>query len=295
MWFLFVVITSLFNCAYYFGNQTAKVSPNVFMFYRGAVPALFLLPFLPFITYVDAWQFYVLCILQGLVISFIDYRDFKAMRTWGAEAVSSLHPISIGAVFLLWLMIKPIILINYLDDLWRLGGIVATLGGIIYATASFQKSEHSKQMLQYLWPYFLGAALCDVINKLCMSYVVKETVSSASCLYIMITGAVVAMLNLIIYVRNNNKINELYNFSNLKYSFLILLLIGSMVSKNFAMYNVSNPSFVSATLYLYIVWIMLVGKVLQKLGKSGNYHILDRKKVVILLVCVIGLVLLDNK
>lgn len=294
MWFLFVVITSLFNCAYYFGNQMAKVSPNVFMFYRGAVTCLFLLPCLPFITYIGAWQFYVLCILQGFVISFIDYRNFKAMRTWGAEAVSSLHPISIGAVFLLWLMIKPIILIDYLGDLWRFGGIVIALGGIIYATASFQKSEHSKQMLQYLWPYFLGAALCDVINKLCMSYVVKETIASASCLYIMITGVVVAILNLIIYIKNNGKINKLYDLSNLKYSLWILLLIGSMVSKNFAMYNVSNPSFVSATLYLYIIWIMIAGKVMRMCGRNKGYITINRGKALILLACAVLLVLLDN-
>lgn len=295
MWFLFVIITSLFNCAYYFGNQIAKLSPNVFMFYRGAVPALLLLPFLPVVTYVASWQFYAFCVLQGFVIAFIDYRNFYAMRKWGAEAVSSLHPLSIGAVFLLWLLIKPSVMTGYVDNCWRFLGIILALSGVIYATFSFQKSAQSRQMLHYLWPYFLGAALCDVLNKQCMSYVTQEQLMFASYFYIMITGAVVASFNLMVFIKNGNKINELYKLSNLKYSPIILLLIGSMASKNIAMFQVSNPSFVSATMYLYIVWIMLVGQILRKFGKDGKYRSLERKKVFILLLCAVALVLLDNK
>lgn len=295
MWFLFVIITSLFNCAYYFGNQVAKVTPNVFMFYRGAVPALILLPFLPFVKYVDAWQFYALCVFQGFVIAFIDYRNFRAMRKWGAEMVSSLHPLSIGVVFILWILIKPSILLNYTENLWHFGGIIIALLGIIYATVSFQRSFEGRQILKYLWPYFLGAALCDVTNKLCMSFVTSEFVTYASYFYIMITGGVVAVFNFVIYVKNNNKISLLCKHSNLKYSLIILLLMGSMASKNFAMFEVSNPSFVSATLYLYIIWIMLVGQMLYKYGKVSKYRTLERKKVLVLLICAVALVLLDNK
>lgn len=295
MWLGFVILCSLFNCAYYFGNQAAKVTPNIFMFYRGAVPALLLLPFLPFITYVCVWQFYVLCVIQGLVIAFIDYRNYNAMQKWGAETVASLHPLGIGIVFMLWLLLKPQIFINYTENLYRFGGICLALAGIIYATISFQKSENSKKLLSYLWPFFLMSALCDIINKQCMSYVTSEYLSSASYLYIMITGAAVAIINLIIFVENKGKINELYKPVNLKYSPIILLLIGSMVSKNFAMYAVDNPSFVTATLYLYIVWIMLVGKMLNKHGRKSKFRKLEGKKVFILLICAVSLALLDNK
>jgi len=295
MWLGFVILCSLFNCAYYFGNQIAKVTPNVFMFYRGAVPALLLLPFLPFVTWVDAWQFYVLCVIQGLVIAFIDYRNYSAMQKWGAEMVASLHPLSIGVVFILWLLLKPYIFINYTDNLYRFGGICLALIGIIYATISFQKSENSKQLLRYLWPFFIMSALCDIINKQCMSYVTSEYLSSASYLYIMITGAIVAITNLIQYIKNKSKINELYKPINLKYSLIILLLMGSMVSKNFAMYAVDNPSFVTATLYLYIVWIMLVGNILNMCGRKSKFRKLEARKVFILLICAVGLALLDNK
>ncbi|MBR1600567.1 MAG: hypothetical protein IJ677_03215, partial [Alphaproteobacteria bacterium] len=254
-----------------------------------------LLPFIPLLSYVTAWQFYFLCIIQGLIISFIDYRNFKAIQTWGAEAVSSLHPFSVFVVFLLWLMLNPEIMINYTDNLWRFTGIIFSLSGIIYAVSSLKKSVIGRDLLIYLCPYFLGAALCDVINKLCMSYVGNKSLLSASCIYIVITGLVVTIVNTLIFIKNNNKINEIFKYVNLKYSLLVILLIGSMISKNFAMFDVSNPSFVSATLYLYIIWIMLTGKILQKYGKFNKYCALDYKKVFILLICAVCLVLLDNK
>lgn len=294
MWFVYVVLASFWASVYYFGNQIAKVTPNVFMIYRGAMPVLFLLPFLPWVTYIPIWQFYALCILQGAIIAFADYRNFKAMRTWGAEAVSALHPLGIGAVFILWILIKPKILLGYMDDLWHFGGIILALCGIIYSVVSFKKSSQSKQILQYLQPFFIAVAFIDVINKQCMSYVDTDLLPYASYFYIMITGAVVAIVNLFLYMKNSGKIKTLFDLSNLKYSLIIVLLIFYMISKNYAIFAVSNPSFVTATLYLYIIWIMIAGQVMRMYGKNEGYITINRGKAFILLACTVLLVLLDN-
>ena len=294
MWFIYVIISSFFVCAYYFGNQIAKLTPNVFMFYRGFAPVLLLLPFLPFMTMIPVWQFYAFCVLQGLVIAYIDYRNFRAMHVWGAEAVSSLHPLGIGIVFVMWLLLKPHNIVFYAENLWLFMGIISALGGIIYATASFRYSHRSNKLIKYLVPYFLVAALCDIINKQCMSYVSSELLPYASYFYILITGAVVALINLTIYIKNNNKIKDLYVIKNLKYMPLIALLVGSMACKNFAMFQVSNPAFVTATLYLYIILIMIIGSVLEKYGKGTKFRIIERKKAILLLICAVSLVLLER-
>ncbi|MBQ8482093.1 MAG: hypothetical protein IJ532_06120 [Alphaproteobacteria bacterium] len=294
MWFLYVVLASFWATVYYFGNQIANITPNVFMIYRGAIPALLLLPFLPFVSYIQVWQFYAFCVLQGGVIAFVDYRNFKAMRAWGAEAVSALHPLSIGAVFILWILVKPQILLGYMNDWGRFCLIIIALCGIIYAVVSLKKSTRSKQILQYLQPYFIGVAFIDVINKQCMSYVDADLLPYASYFYIMITGAVIAIINFFVYVKNNNKINLLFDKSNLKYSLIIIFLIFFMVSKNYAIFEVSNPSFVTATLYLYIVWIMIAGQIMRMCGKDGGYLTINRGKVFILLACTVLLVLLDS-
>lgn len=294
MWFLYVVLSSLFSCFYYFGNQAAKIKPNVFMFYRGAGPALFLLPILLFVEPIGAWQFYAFCVLQGCVISFIDYRNFRAMRAWGAEAVAALHPLSIGLVFVFWMLIKPYMLLNYMENVWKFGGILLALGGILYATVSFRKARNIRKLLYYMLPYFIGAATVDVINKICMSYATPTQLQTASGLYVIITGVVVALINLLLYIKNNNKINELFNKNNLKYAPIILLIIGCMVTKNLAMFNVGNPAFVMATLYIYILWIMLFGQIDFIRRRFGVYRQIERKKALILLLCAVALVLLEN-
>ncbi|MBR1825011.1 MAG: hypothetical protein IJ770_00290 [Alphaproteobacteria bacterium] len=294
MWFIYVILGSLFSSAYYFGNQVAKIKPHIFMFYRGIVPAVAMFPLVLWVEPVANWQFYVFCTLQGCVISFIDYRNFRAMRVWGAEAVSALHPLSIGVVFLLWLLIKPYILLNYMDNLWKFSGILLALTGVIYATFSFGKARNSRKLLYYMVPYFFGAATVDVINKVCMSYAGASQLKAASIFYIMITGLVVAVVNFTIFKNKTNKINELFNKNNLKYSPIILLLIGFMTCKNFAMFNVSNPAFVMATLYIYILWIMLVGQIKQIRQKLGSYRHIEYKKAFILLFSAIVLVLLEN-
>ena len=119
MWAVYALLSSLFSCAYYFGNQISKVAPNIFMFYRGAVPAILLLPLLPIVDFIPNWQFYIICILQGAIVSFIDYRNFRAMRTWGAETISSIHPFNIGFVFVCWVIIKPSDIVFYLEHPFR--------------------------------------------------------------------------------------------------------------------------------------------------------------------------------
>lgn len=294
MWFLYVVLSSLFSCFYYFGNQAAKIKPNVFMIYRGAGPALVLLPMLLWVKPIEAWQFYAFCALQGCIIAFIDYRNFLAMRVWGAEAVAALHPLSIGLVFVFWMLIKPYMFLNYMDNIWKFVGILLALGGILYATVSFQKARNVRKLLYYMLPFFIGAAMVDVINKICMSYATSAQLQTASGLYVIITGAVVALINLLLYIKNNNKLNELFNESNLKYAPIILLIIGCMVTKNLAMFNVGNPAFVMATLYIYIIWIMLFGKFDFIRKKLGAYRRLDYRKAILLLICSVVLILLEN-
>lgn len=294
MWAVYALLSSLFSCAYYFGNQMSKVAPNIFMFYRGAVPALLLLPFLPFVRMVPDWHFYVLCLIQGGIISFIDYRNFRAMRVWGAETVSSVHPFNIGFVFVVWLIIRPEGLLVYWEHPLRLAGITAALAGVVYAVSSYRASRRSAAALRYMFPYILASALCDAVNKLCMSYVPAEHLTSGSYFYILITAVVVAVVNFALYRKNGGKTSRLLLWSNLKYAPVMLLLVLLMLFKNYAMFSAPNPSFVTAIMYCYVVWIMLFAFVLRKMRVSCRHRGLPRRKVLLLLASIILLILLEN-
>ncbi len=294
MWLIYVILSSLFSAAYYFGNQIAKVSANVFMLYRGMIPVLFLLPFLPWVPPIAAWQFYVFCAVQGCVIAFIDCRNYQAMQKWGAEVVSAIHPLGIGAVFFLWGLLNPYQAGALCLHPWRLLSVVSALGCVIYATSSLKKSPQVKQALYFLLPFFIFVAVCDNLNKLCMSYLQKAELFAGCYYYILITGAVVTVINFIIYFRRGEHIKTLFQPHNLRYGAILLPLLGSMAFKNLAMFYVSNPSFVSATLYLYVLWIMAATRLFPKLRVDGQYMYLNRKKVLLLLVAASALVIIEK-
>jgi hypothetical protein len=294
MWAIYTVIASLFSAAYYFGNQSVKVNPHAFMFYRGFVPSVVLLPLIFFVPFIPVWQFYVACVLQGCIIVFIDYRNYRAMRVWGAEIISSLHPLSIGLVFLLWFVLNPQYLLTSAQNMYWLGGTVAALCGVIYAASSYRNTRRSRQAFYYTVPYLFGAAACDVLNKVCMGYVAPEQLIYGSYFYILITGMVVALFNLLFFYRQNRKIAPLFAKNNLGVTPIMVMLIGSMLMKNFAMFNTANPSYVAAVLYLYIIWIMLFTPLVNRIGIKCPQTGLKRSKALLLLLSIIILILLNQ-
>lgn len=294
MWIICTIIASLFSAAYYFGNQSVKVNPHVFMFYRGLIPFALLLPFAGLVPLIPGWQFYFFCVIQGCVIVFIDYRNYRAMRVWGAEIISSLHPLSIGVVFLLWFILHPLYALEAARNPYWLTATVMALCGVIYAASSYRHTRRSRQAFYYTVPYLFGAAACDVINKVCMGYVPSELLIYGSYFYIMITGAVVATFNLLIYYRQNRTIAPLFGGRNLQIAPIMLLLMGSMLFKNFAMFNVLNPSYVTAVLYLYIIWIMIFTPLVNRLGLKCPQTGLKRSKALLLLASIIMLILLNK-
>lgn len=294
MWAVYALLSSLFSCAYYFGNQISKVAPNIFMFYRGAVPAILLLPLLPIVDFIPNWQFYIICILQGAIVSFIDYRNFRAMRTWGAETISSIHPFNIGFVFVCWVIIKPSDIVFYLEHPFRLVGVLSALIGVIYAVSSFRQSKRSARALRYMIPYILASALCEALNKFCMSFVPQSHLASGSYFYIMITAIVVAFVNLMIFRHRGENFKLLYQKCNLKYAPVMLLLMIMMALKNYAMFNTPNPSFVTAIMYTYVIWIMLFALVLRRLHINTPHRVLPAGKVILLLVSIVLLIFVEK-
>ena len=292
MWLVFTLISGLFTAAYYWGNQIVKLNPSAFMFYRGIVPVIVLLPFLPFVHFINDWHFYALCLLQGGIISFIDYINFIAMNKWGTKAVSALRPFSFVLVFAFWTILRPHQFISYLHNPLYLLIILLSAGGIIYAVSSFSFSKETKKMMIFLLPFFVMSAVCDVLNKLCMGYVEEGKAIYGSYFYILITASTIAIVNFVIFLQQGNSSQEFYHSKNLKCTPLFLLLIGAMVSKNLAMFETHNPSFVTAGLYSYILWIFVSAPLLKYFKIKTDCVSMPLHRIFILLFSVVLLALL---
>lgn len=291
MWVFYAILNSFLISAYFFGNQQSKASPTVFMLYRGLVPVIVLLPFLPWVETIMNWQFYVLCMLQGAIIAYVDYRNLRAIRAWGAETVTSIHPFNIGIVFVIWLVLHPSLVWGYLQTPVRLVIVLSALCGVVYAASAYRRSRNSRRALSYMVPYLLMSAVCDALNKQLIDFVSPGQVIFGSYWYILVSAAVVFFINLLMYCSQRLPLAELVDRKNLRSSLVMLPLVLAMVCKNFSMYNTPNPSYVTAIIYTYIVWIMLAGPVLRALGWSVHYPLVDRKRVFLLLLSVIALIL----
>lgn len=293
LWAFYAVISSLFIGLYFFLNQYVKLAPRVFIIYRGLGTVLFVLPFMFLFEPINDWRYYVVCILQGFSIAFIDYKYFQAINKWGAEVVTSLQPLNIGITFLLWIMVKPSMIMVYWANPWHFIFIILCLGGIVWSIFSFNKVVISKQALKFLAVCLFVGAVCEIFNKLAMVYG-GNNAASASYYYILITGFVIGVINLFLYIRQKQDLKVLIEWKNLKYNWMFGILILSMVARNFAVLDADNPAYVSAMIYVYVLWIILLNKFLKRCNIVCSHGKTDLKTVIFLLVSAVGLILLTN-
>lgn len=291
MWAVYASLASIAIGLYYLGNQAAKVSSTVFMVYRGVMPILFLLPVLPFVSLPAAWPFYVVCLVQGGVISFVDMRNFRAMRVWGAETISSIHPFCVGIVFFVWLLLNPGGLIAYGREPLRFLTVAAALGTVIFSVSGYRGDRRGRKALRYMVPYLLFCAACDTLNKTAMSFLRPHELVSGSCLYILITAVVICIVNFSFYFRGGGKLKALWERQNVKCALVMVPLVLSMVFKNFAMFATPNPSYVTATMYLYVIWVFAAGAVLRFFGRNIPALRISLRRVLLLLAAVVVLIL----
>ena len=98
-WPFFALVASLLFTVYGEANRHFRLPGDVLNAWRGAVPVLALLPGLPFLPLPQAWQFYALTALNGLVISFADARLFDAAARFGGAQILRLQPLVLVLIF----------------------------------------------------------------------------------------------------------------------------------------------------------------------------------------------------
>lgn len=290
MWVFYTLLNSLFAAVYFLLNQKMELKASLFMVYRGWSVFFLLLPFMMFFTPVRHWEFYALCVLQGAFIAFVDGRFFTALRRWGAEVCTSLQPFTVGITFVLWIILVPSTLLVYLQEPVKFALILLSLAGVIVSIVLFNRSSISTQALKFLLTTLLVGAVCEIVNKKVMGFGAGDLIS-ASYFYVLITGLVAGSINLAVYLRKDGKLSDTIKTKNLKYLPVFLVLIGSMVSKNFAMYYAFNPSYVSALMYIYILWIALFNMLRSHMVQGRVYNKMNVRAAMMLLASVIVLIL----
>ena len=100
LWWLFAFAAGFTTALYLSFNQYVKMPPALLMVYRGLLLSLFLLPFLFYFKPVPNMLFYILCVVQGSLVAYMDNRFFAISRQYGAEVSGTIQPFSLMPVFM---------------------------------------------------------------------------------------------------------------------------------------------------------------------------------------------------
>lgn len=294
-WWIFSLLTSLMVAVYFLANQIFKMNGLLMMVYRGFLVALIVLPFVIFRTPIKEPLFYLYCSLQGLAIAFNDNRFLRASKAFGAEVTSTIQPISVGIIFIMWLIFKPYTIALYAENPIKSMGIVACLVGITYAIIKIKNSKASKIAFLYLLPVLFLLSVGDILNKQSMFHG-RENLTTAIFYYAFITGIICGACNLFVYIRKKQKISTIFKKKNLKKGLAVsVIAVILMAFKNLAMFSASNPAYASAIILMSPIWIILWNNFNAYIkGKKSGYAKVNIKLISLLLLCVISLVLLNN-
>ena len=291
-WWLVSIFASFIFAMYIFANQVFKLKGSLVMIYRGIGAAIVLLPFVPLIQGVDNPNFYYLCLVQGVLIAYLDNRLFNAANRFGAEMTSIIQPISVMFGFVIWFILVPQQFWDLCQSPWRLFFITTSMLGIVSSVLMLKKNRMSRKAIFYLLPALLTVTVLDLLGKKLMD-IGQDNVLGAIFYYSIITSVVAGSINAFAFFKEGNSIAEVLRIKNLLFAGIpVVILILAMYSfKNYSLYLSENPAYVMAIIYSYPIWILFANNVYSRYFKNKLYARPNRRVLLTMMVSIIILIL----
>lgn len=290
-WHIAALASSFLTGIFIYLNQVFKLAGPIFMVFRGWGQFLSLIPFILFFTPVHHYAFYILCAIQGGLVSFNDYRKFRSSKAFGAEVTSSLQPLIIAPIFVLWLIVNPSDLMQMFQRPLHFLLIILCLLGITFSILKMKNFKASSRALKYLFPCLCLSAINDVINKEAMM-LGAENLMSAIYFYCLITSFIAGGVNFLRFIKKNKPEDLIKRQYLIKALIITITITSCMATKNYAMYLAPNPAYVSAIIFLHPLWIVSGNMLYRHCGGRIPCARMRLSTVLILLVSVVGIILL---
>lgn len=259
MWAVLALLSAVLSAVYYLSAQNIKLDANTFMVYRGALLALLLLPVLMFNPVAFSRGFYLMAILQGLIAATVDYAVFGINKNYGSETVSSITPLSVLLVFVMWCFVDSGLLEQYWQNPWRSGAIFISCAGAVLALNRYHQVAFTRQALYKLLPLLLLTSAFTVLSKTVMDYASSMPIWGALWQSFII-AAVVGVVHLTIYCKKRLSLKNLVLPQNLLKGLIFIYMIGFLSLKSLAFYYAQNPAYVAVLAYTSLFWVMLLSR-----------------------------------
>ena len=292
LWWIAALFASCMLAMFVFANQVFRLKGSLVMIYRGIGTATVLLPFVPFVDFIHDVNFYYVCIINGLLIAFLDNRILNASKIFGAELSAMLQPFSIVIEFFAWFIIVPASFTALIASPIRLSLIIASLLALALSITMVKHSKMTKKAFLYILPAMLCVSVIDILCKI-MITIGEENLFSAIFYYSMITSLVAGSINAVAYFKQGNKMEEIFLPKNLIFAGLpmIMLMLLIYASKNMSLYLVENPAYAMAVINLYPIWATLANNIYSRYFHKNYYSKTDKRVLALILIAVITLIL----
>ena len=259
MWIIYILSAAMIAAFYTLTAQNIKFSANVFMVYRGFVVSLFLAPFLFYKPVIFSYSFYLISVLQGFIIAYVDFVAFKLNQKYGSEVVSAITPFSVVLTFFAWCFFDPTLLSEYFQNPKQFCLILIAICGVVLSLTKYQRVQYTREAFVFMLPVVTLSSVLAVLNKKVMFYS-ADNLFSCACQNVFIFSFIVGLIHLCLYKKNNKDIKKLLTAENLQKSLMFILLLCVMILKQIAMHDALNPAYVSCLFYTMILWVMFFSR-----------------------------------
>lgn len=168
-WAVFALASAFLRSGSALIGEFSRVSSLHLMFWMRVVGFLLLLP----VVFLVEWPgnpYYYLCVIAtGFIFAFYDVLVFSLTARHGAGVVTRLEPLMVWGVFFLWVLVTPSLLLDYIQNPVRGGGVLLSILACVYFSLRLKKCTISMDALKILWPYILMASVGLVLSKTAMN------------------------------------------------------------------------------------------------------------------------------
>lgn len=293
LWWLWAILAGFATGAVIYANQIIKMPSSLMMCYRGVLMCLMLTPFAFFFDLPSNPWFWVLGIIQGLLISYVDKKTFLCSRIYGGEITASIKPFVIAFVFIFWWLIKPSQLFEMLETPTTFGLTILCMTGITISLWLIRRKAISKEAFILLLPALCFSVIIDANNKNITTIGAKDSLASAVFWYSWLTALFAGIPNMIKFLQNRDWHLIFAPKYMLGGVIVVIFNLAGNVLKNVSMYYAKNPAYVSAIIALYPIWIIIWNIFYYRKQNREKFPHCEFSAIILLLASIILLILIQ--
>lgn len=246
------MIGSFFSAGFSEVNRRFKLGGRRLSLWQLGLSAIFLSPAMFFVTWSTDPKFYLLAILNGVVMAFSSIRQLRLAADFNGRIASLFMPIKVIIAFLLWMMVSYTRSLPLFENTTQQWGVCLILVIMMSSFVYMVRSKVNLHIFKIIIPFSLMFALLDIAIKLVM----EAGVSSALVFVFVATAS--GALSLLVHLSLRKKKKPFYAPELLKAgAALATCSLSGMVCFLLSLQMAENPAYPTVIILLSGVWLLL--------------------------------------